>query len=173
MKCIIIKTKNSLQSFQRNPPKCNFFQHQIDYLSHTISEYGVKSTDEKSHAIIKLREPTTLAEANKFLGALSWYRKFIPQFATIPVPIHVITNLTKPNKHKFRWNDLQKKAFLQLKELFVNASLFLNLPNDNYPIILTTDASKVRIEGTLQQIMDAEIKNLYYHSQFTSSTQRR
>ncbi|CAF4091250.1 unnamed protein product [Rotaria magnacalcarata] len=168
-----LKQEAILQSFQRNPPKCNFFQHQIDYLSHTISEYGVKSTDEKSHAIIKLREPTTLAEANKFLGALSWYRKFIPQFATIPVPIHVITNLTKPNKHKFRWNDLQKKAFLQLKELFVNASLFLNLPNDNYPIILTTDASKVRIEGTLQQIMDAEIKNLYYHSQFTSSTQRR
>ncbi|CAF4301254.1 unnamed protein product [Rotaria magnacalcarata] len=46
-------------NFQLNPSKCNLFQHQIDYLSHTISEYGVKPTDEKIHAIIKLREPTT------------------------------------------------------------------------------------------------------------------
>ncbi|CAF2074120.1 unnamed protein product [Rotaria magnacalcarata] len=160
-------------NFQLNPSKCNLFQHQIDYLSHTISEYGVKPTDEKIHAIIKLREPTTLAEANKFLGALSWYRKFIPQFATIAAPIHAITNLTKPNKHKFRWNDLQKTAFLQLKQLLVNAPLFLNFPNDNYPVILTTDASKVGIGGTLQQLIDGEIKNLYYHSQVTSSTQRR
>ncbi|CAF2152780.1 unnamed protein product [Rotaria magnacalcarata] len=139
-------------NFQLNPSKCNLFQHQIDYLSHTISEY---------------------AEANKFLGALSWYRKFIPQFATIAAPIHAITNLTKPNKHKFRWNDLQKTAFLQLKQLLVNAPLFLNFPNDNYPVILTTDASKVGIGGTLQQLIDGEIKNLYYHSQVASSTQRR
>ncbi|CAF4134437.1 unnamed protein product, partial [Rotaria magnacalcarata] len=98
---------------------------------------------------------------------------FIPQFATIAAPIHAITNLTKPNKHKFRWNDLQKTAFLQLKQLLVNAPLFLNFPNDNYPVILTTDASKVGIGGTLQQLIDGEIKNLYYHSQVTSSTQRR
>ncbi|CAF4615106.1 unnamed protein product, partial [Rotaria sp. Silwood2] len=150
-------------NFQLNPSKCSIFQHQMDYLSHTISEHSVKPTDEKIQAIIKLREPSTLAEANKFLGGLSWYRKFIPQFATIAVSIHKITNLTKPKKKKFIWGDSQKQAFLQLKHLLVTSPLFLDFPNDKYPIILTTDASKVGIGGTLQQIIDGETKNLYYH----------
>ncbi|CAF4336420.1 unnamed protein product, partial [Rotaria sordida] len=84
-------------NFQLNPAKCNIFHQHIDYLSHTISEFGVKPNNEKIQAIIKLREPSTLAEANKFLGAISWYQKFIPQFATVAAPFHRVTNLTKPN----------------------------------------------------------------------------
>ena len=88
-------------NFQLNSVKCNIFQQQIDYLSHTISEHDVKPNNEKIQAIIKLKEPSTLAEANKFLGAISWYRKFIPQFAIIFAPIHRVTNLTKPNRRQF------------------------------------------------------------------------
>ncbi|CAF4247737.1 unnamed protein product, partial [Rotaria sp. Silwood2] len=158
---------------QLNPTKCSIFQQQIDYLSHTISATGVKLTDEKIQAIIRLSEPNTLAKANKFVGVLSWYRKFIPQFATIAAPIHSITNLTKPNRKKFTWGESQKQAFLQLKQLLANSPLFLDFQNDNYPVILTTDASKLGISGTLQQIINEETKNLYYNSQVTSSTQRR
>ncbi|CAF0931803.1 unnamed protein product [Rotaria sordida] len=108
----------SKHNFQLNPVKCSIFYQQIDYLSHTISKHGVKPTNEKIQAIIKLRQPTKLSETNKFLGALSWY-------------------------------------------------------HDNYPVILTTDASEIGIGGTLQQNINGEIKNLYYRSQVTSSTQRR
>ncbi|CAF4671374.1 unnamed protein product, partial [Rotaria socialis] len=163
----------SKHNFQLNPTKCSIFQHRIDYLSHTISEHGVKPTNEKIQAIIKLREPTTLAAANKFLGALSWYRKFIPNFATIAAPIHAITNLTKTHRHKFIWAEVQSQAFFQLKQLLITHPLFLDFPNDDYPVILTTDASKSGIGGTLQQVINGETKNLYYHSQVTSSTQRR
>ncbi|CAF4616452.1 unnamed protein product [Rotaria sp. Silwood2] len=135
----------SQHNFQLNPTKCSIFHQQIDYLSHTISEHGVKPTDEKIQAIIKLREPSTLVEANKYLGALSWYRKFIPQFATIAAPIHKITNLTKPNRIQFIWGDSQKQAFSQLKHLLVTSPVFLDFPNDKYPVILTTDDSKVGI----------------------------
>ncbi|CAF3848076.1 unnamed protein product [Rotaria sordida] len=69
--------------------------------------------------------------------------------------------------------DAQKQAFLQLKGSLIKSPLFLDFPNDNYPLILTTDASKVGIDGTVQQNIDGEIKNLYYHSQVTSPTQRR
>ncbi|CAF3264353.1 unnamed protein product [Rotaria sp. Silwood2] len=160
-------------NFQLNPTKCNIFQQEIDYLSHTVSATGVKPNDEKIQAIIKLREPSTLAEANKFLGAILWYRKFIPQFAKIATPIHKITNLTKPNRKKFNWGEEQHQSFLQLKQLLITRPLFLDFPNDHYPVILTTDASKLGISGTLQQIINGETKNLYYHSQVTTSTQRR
>jgi hypothetical protein len=163
----------SEHNFQLNPTKCSIFHQQIDYLSHTISEQGVKPNNEKIQAIIKLREPSTLAEANKFLGAISWYRKFIPRFASIAAPIHKVTNLTKANRKKFSWGEPQKEAFLQLKQLLVTSPLFLDYPDEDHPVILTTDASKIGVGGTLQQHINGEIKNLYYHSQMTSSSQRR
>ncbi|CAF4322983.1 unnamed protein product, partial [Rotaria sordida] len=43
--------------------------------------------------------------------------------------------------------------------------------DDNYPVILTTDASEIGIGSTLQQNINDQIKNSYYHSQVLSSTQ--
>ena len=163
----------SKYNFQLNPPKCRLFHQKIDYLSHIISESGYQPNNERIQSIMNLREPSTLVEANKFLGGLSWYRKFIPRFASIAAPIHKVTNLTKENKKNFKWEEPQHEAFLQLKQFLTTSPLFLDYPNDNYPVILTTDASKVGIGGTLQQNINGEIKNLYYHSQVTSSTQRR
>ncbi|CAF1189501.1 unnamed protein product, partial [Rotaria sordida] len=113
-------------NFQFNPSKCSIFHQQIDYLSHTISEHSVKPTNEKIQAIIKLRQPTKLAEANKFLGALSCYRKFISNFATIAAPIHAVKNLTKINRHKFEWGASQSQMFSQLKQLLITSPLFLD-----------------------------------------------
>ena len=161
------------RNFQLNPPKCEIFHEEIDYLSHSVSRIGVKPTDDKIRVIRDLPEPTTLAQANKFIGGLSWYRKFLPMFATIAAPILAITNLTKPNRKKFQWNDPQHDAFVQLKQLMISQPQFLDFPDDDHPVILTTDASKVGIGGTLQQVINGETKNLYYHSQVTSPTQRR
>ncbi|CAF1329608.1 unnamed protein product [Rotaria sordida] len=170
--------KNSPPSFQRhnfqlNLVKYSIFHQQVDYLSHAISEHGVKPTNEKIQAIIKLRQPTKLPEANKFLSALSWYRKFISKFATIATSIHVVKNLTKTNKHKLELGASQFQEFLQLKQLLITSPLFFDFPDDNYLVILTTDASEIGIGDILQQNINGEIKNLYYHSQVTSSTQRR
>ena len=82
-----------------NPPKCVFAVDQIDYLRHTITYNKITPMKEKIQAIIDIKEPRTLAQANKFIGALSWYRKFIPHFATLAAPIHSITNLTKDNRN--------------------------------------------------------------------------
>ena len=67
----------STYNFQLNPPKCKLFQCQIEYLSHIISENGFRPNDEKIRSIVNLREPSTLVEANKFLGGLAWYKKFV------------------------------------------------------------------------------------------------
>ena len=163
----------SIHNLQLNLSKCSILHRQIDYLSHTVSQFGVKPNKDKIEAILNLREPTTLAAANKFIGGIAWYRKFIPKFASVAAPIIAVTNLTKPNRKKFIWGFSQREAFLQLKQLLINQPLFLQFPNDDYPVILTTDASKVGIGGTLQQVIDGETKNLFYHSQITSLTQRK
>lgn len=156
-----------------NPPKCIFAQEEIDYLGHTVSQNKIIPLRERIQAIEKVKEPKTLTQANKFIGGLSWYRKFIPHFASIAAPIHSVTNLTKENKHKFKWQSSQSKAFHQLKEMLTSKPLFLHYPVDNVPLILSTDASDIGIGGILQQEIDGEIHNLYYHSQLMTACERK
>ena len=156
-----------------NPPKCVFAANEINYLGHTISQTKMTPMREKVEAILQIKEPTSLSQANKFIGALSWYRKFIPHFATVAAPLHAVTNLTKDQRHKFKWTSAQSKAFYHLRRLLVNTPLFLHYPVDDAPLMLTTDASGIGIGGVLQQVVDGEARNLYYHSQLMTPCERK
>ncbi|CAF1203337.1 unnamed protein product, partial [Didymodactylos carnosus] len=153
-------------NFQLNPAKCQIARNEINYLGHHINQSGISPLPEKISSIVQLK-------ANKFVGALSWYRKFIPQFATTAAPIHAVTNLPKNLRYKFKWEPEQSTSFHELKKLLTEAPLFLNFSVDKHPIILTTDASLIGITGILQQEIHEEMHNLYYHSQLINSTQRR
>ncbi|CAF4547123.1 unnamed protein product, partial [Didymodactylos carnosus] len=87
-------------NFQLNPPKCEVAKAQINYLGHTINKTGITPLHENIKAILELKEQWTLKQANKFIGGIAWYRKFIPKFSTVAAPIHAVTNLTKVNHHK-------------------------------------------------------------------------
>ncbi|CAF1423056.1 unnamed protein product [Rotaria sordida] len=163
----------SSKHFVLNPPKCELMVPTINYLGHTISENRITPLTEKIQAILNIKEPNTLARANKFIGALSWYRKFIPNFATIAAPIHAVTNLNKNDRRKFKWTSQQSKAFHQLKQMLITAPLFLHFPVDNQPFILTTDASDFGIGGVLQQEVNGQLRNLYYHSQLMTPCERK
>ena len=93
-------------------------------------------------------------------------------FAAIAAPIHSVSNLTKNNRHKFTWRFAQSRAFQQLKKLLTSAPLLLHYPVDNKPFILTTDASGVGVGGVLQQEVDGQLRNLYYHSQLLTPCER-
>ncbi|CAF4927487.1 unnamed protein product [Rotaria sp. Silwood1] len=163
----------SNRNFVLNPPKCVLLVPKINYLGHTISDKVVTPMKEKIQAILDIKEPRLLSQANKFLGALSWYRKFLPNFSTIAAPIHAVTNLTKNNRHKFHWRFAQKQAFKQLKEILISTPLFLHFPIADKPLILTTDASGIGIGGVLQQEVDGHLHNLYYHSQVLTPCERK
>ncbi|CAF4773110.1 unnamed protein product, partial [Rotaria socialis] len=116
-----------------------------------IKKDSITPMKDKIEAILRIPEPHTLAQANRFLGSLGWYRKFLPKFADVAAPIHAVTNLTKPNRKKFKWELVQSKAFHQLKHMLITEPLFLHFPIDNSPLILTTDASDTGLGGVLQQ----------------------
>ena len=161
------------KNFVLNPPKCEILKQRINYLGHTIDHDAVTSIKEKIEAILNMKDPCTLTAANKFIGALSWYRKFSPAFVSAAAPIHSVTNLTKSNRRKFQWKSAQSQAFQKLKQLLISKPLFLHYPINDKPIILTTDASGVAIGGVLQQEVNEVMHNLYYHSQLLTPCQRK
>ena len=144
----------------------------MEFLGHIVSEHTLTPTTTAIQAILDLREPRTLKEANKFLGGLAYYRKFVPEFARLAAPIHKITNLTRDKRHLFKWTHEHSRAFFDLQRM-LTTELYLHFPVDGYPLHLSTDASGIATGGVLFQEINGERRNIFYHSKLLSSIERK
>ncbi|CAF4944161.1 unnamed protein product [Pieris macdunnoughi] len=149
-----IHIKNLESIFQRmrefnlklQPDKCEFLRREAGYLGHIISEDGVKPNPDKVKAVIKFPIPKNPKDIKSFLGLVSYYRRFIPDFSNIAKPL---TSLLKKDQI-FSWENQQQLAFEFLKEKLTSAPV-LSYPDFTKPFILTTDASNHALGVVLSQ----------------------
>ncbi|CAM4920445.1 unnamed protein product [Rotaria socialis] len=138
-------------NLQVSPAKCSIAVKKIEFLSHFVTSDKLEPSLDKIKAIVNIAPPKTLSQANKFIGKIGYYRKFIPDFAKIAAPIHKVTNKTRTKRNEFRWEQQQQDAFDKFKSILTSAPLFLDFPNRSVPFILSTDASDLRIADVLKQ----------------------
>ncbi|CAF1360929.1 unnamed protein product [Rotaria sordida] len=92
----------------------------------------------------------------------------------IAAPIHLVTNLTKDNKHKFKWGEEQRQAVQQLKQIITGPDLVLGFLDPKLPYVLSTDASRVGLGAVLKQITEnGRIKINYYLSRVLTNAETR
>ncbi|CAF4535258.1 unnamed protein product, partial [Rotaria socialis] len=142
--------------FQLNPIKCSITKKNIDYLGHSIDEYGITPLHDNIKIIreLQLSDYPTLKQANEFIGGIGFYRKFIRNFSKIAGPIHRVTNLTKNKRNKFIWGDEKRQAVQQLKMIITDPELVLEFPDSDsdLPFTLSTDASQLGLGAVLKQM---------------------
>ncbi|CAF2908943.1 unnamed protein product [Rotaria sp. Silwood2] len=160
-------------NFQVSPAKCSIAVEKIEFLSHIVTSDKVEPSLDKIKAIANIAPPKTLSQANKFIGKVGYYRKFIRDFAKIAAPIHKVTNKTRTKRNEFRWGQEQQDAFEKFKSILTSAPLFLDFPNRSVPFILSTDASDLRIAGVLKQDTTDGLKICYYKSRLLNDTESR
>ncbi|KAG6445389.1 hypothetical protein O3G_MSEX003922 [Manduca sexta] len=139
---------NRLRSFtlKLQPEKCEFLRKEVAYLGHIINENGVKPNTDKTKAVTQFPTPQSPKDIKSFLGLVSYYRRFIPNFAKLAKPL---TSLLKKDI-PFLWQNEQQLAFETLKDRLVSAPI-LAYPNFTQPFILTCDASNFAISAILSQ----------------------
>jgi transposase len=129
-----------------NKDKCEFFKEDLKYLGHVVSRQGIHTDPDKVAAISELPPPTNVKGVRRFLGVASWYRRFVPDFAELVVPL---TNLLKKGK-RWSWTDEQQRAFEIMKEKLTEAPV-LACPDFSKPFTLQTDASNNGLGAVLTQ----------------------
>jgi hypothetical protein len=65
--------------------KCDFFQKQVHYLGHVITEEGVAVDPEKIKSIMDWPTPKYVADIRSFMGLVGYYRRFIKGFPRLVV----------------------------------------------------------------------------------------
>lgn len=132
-----------------NLSKCTFGEAEVKFLGHLVSEKGCKPDPKNVEAVKKMHPPKTVKEVRSYLGMCGFYRKHIPEFAKVAVPLY---ELTKKDV-EFKWTEECQASFEALKTCLVQAPV-LARADVSQPFIVTTDASQTHVGGVLSQIQE-------------------
>lgn len=150
------------------PKKCKLFRRQVEYLGHVISGDGVKCDEKKTAVVRDWPIPTKLKELQSFLGTATYYRKFVPSFASIASPL---TDLMRKGV-KFNWTVKCQTAFDELKRVLTTSPILSYPQRDGGTFILDTDCSGFAAGAVLSQLQDGQEKVIGYASKALNKEQK-
>jgi transposase InsO family protein len=175
--------------------KCRFFQKQVQYLGHVISEHGVAPDPAKVKALQDFTRPTCVRALQSFLGLANYYRKFINKYSEICSPLFELlrgkgakgANKTKVFSHQssnpelspqsWKWGPDQQWAFERIKVALSTAPVLAHFsPTDtaeHEQLCLETDASEIAAGAVLSQLKEGKYHPIAYFSKTFSPTESR
>ena len=121
---------------------------ELDYLGHRVGRGVVKPDEEKMDKIRHADRPETKKQVRSFLGLAGFYRRFVPNFAEIALPLTEATRNQAPLKVK--WDDACERSFQQLKSQLCEQPVCA-LPDFDRTFVVRTDASDSGLGAILIQ----------------------
>lgn len=74
--------------FELNCRKCLFLREKIEFLGYLISKEGITISPRHTEAVQNFRQPKTVNEVQRFSGFVSYFRKFLKDFAIKALPLY-------------------------------------------------------------------------------------
>ena len=103
--------------------------------------------------------PSTVKDLRSFLGHVSFYRRFIQDFAKVSKPLTTLLCIDKD----FIIDEEEKRAFTMLKQALIEAPI-LQSSNWDLPFEIMCDASDYAVGVVLGQRLDKKSTAIYYAS---------
>ncbi len=129
-----------------NAIKCKHLTTSLSFFGQVFSAKGTKPDPARITDLQNAPIPKNVHEIRSFLGMANYSSRYIPDYATITKPLHV---LTKKNA-RFVWNNSQQEAFSKLKEALTRAPV-MHYFDTKKETLLTVNASPVGISAILSQ----------------------
>ena len=148
------------------PDKCEFHRDTVEYLGFILSPEGLRMSSDKIQTILDWPTPRKVKDVQSFLGFANFYRRFIPHYSDITVPL---TRLTRKSA-EWAWTDKCQAAFDTLKSAFTSAPILVQWDPDAQ-VIVETDASDYALGAILSIVVQDEVHPVAFHSRTFSSTE--
>lgn len=118
-----------------NTSKCVFGVSSLDFLSHKITADGIFPSKDRVEAILSFPTPASIKQAQRFVGMINYYHRFIPKLAEILTPLHNhLASLMKMHKFKkvFVWAEHLTEVVKNTKNALAQATLLAH-PQPMHP----------------------------------------
>jgi hypothetical protein len=129
--------------------KCHFFVETVHYIGPVIRSGRLGVAEKYTEALKTARLPKTQAEVRSFLGLCNVYRRFVPHFSSIAVPLNALLSKGTPLTLSSR-SPASIETFHSLRERLLSPPI-LALPRAVEKLFLDTDASNGQLGCCLSQ----------------------
>lgn len=151
-----------------NPDKCQFVRTELKYLGHIVNRDGISTDPEKVRCMKEFPTPVNVKTLRSFLGLVSWYRRFIKDFAQVTAPLTLLLKKKTP----WNWMEDQQKAFELLKHK-LSSTPVLACPDFTKLFTLQVDASGFGLGAALTQIQDGKEVAIAFASRLLNERERK
>lgn len=134
------------RNLKLNPEKSQFFRTEVLFLGHLCTNKGILPDPSKYDQIRNYPRPTDGDAVRRFTALANFYRKFVPNFALITIPLNALTK----KKAIFNWSHECQTAFDHLKSILTSPQV-LTYPDYNAEFEITVDASQLGVGAVLSQ----------------------
>ncbi|XP_008484885.1 uncharacterized protein K02A2.6-like, partial [Diaphorina citri] len=150
-----------------NKNKCSFLSEKIEYLGHVVEFNKISKSPVKVRAIQDMTSPSNPEQVKQFMGLVTYYSRFIPDFSTMSYPLRC---LLKKNQ-KWFWSSNCESAFLKLKSELCSDRVLMPF-NPSLPVSLTTDASPYGVGAVLSHTVNGVEKPIAYASRSLTTSEQ-
>lgn len=121
--------------------KSVFALPEVNFLGHTITCDGIKSSAERVSAIREYRQPTNVKELRRFLGMVNFYRRIILHAAAEQGPLNsYLSGPKQDSKKPILWTSESLRLFELTKARLADAAILAH-PILDAELALMVDAS--------------------------------
>src|SRR5882724_614192 len=138
------------------------------YVGYDVDADGISVDPEKIQQINDRAVPTTVTNIRSFIGLANYYRKLVPNFASIVRPL---TALTKKNR-RFDWSPECQSAFMRIKEELTKDRVLAHF-DPGLSTELRCDASDVGLGAILVQLHGENWRIVCCAGRCLSDTEKR
>lgn len=148
-----------------NPTKVMFAAKEISYVGFLVSKNSIKIDPNRTKAIRECKAPTNAKQVSRFIGMVSYFSKYINNYATIASPL----NDLRRKKTRFKWTEECQVSFDTLKSCITHPPI-LRMADFDKEFILQCDASNVGCGSCLyQEYEGVRYPIAYYSKKFTDA----
>ena len=168
--------KFELEKLVCSPEKSHFFQKEVEFCGHVLREGRRSPAPGKLLPIQQWELPRTVTELRGFLGLTNYFSEYVEHYAATAAPLMGKLQLNrrdgrKGSKLRLTWNEVETKAFEELKEKLCK-NLELWQPNLDMPYRLHCDASDLAIGAELTQQFGDEWRPVAFYSRKLAKSQQ-
>ncbi|XP_075633593.1 uncharacterized protein LOC142606074 [Castanea sativa] len=152
-----------------NPFKCAFGVSSGKFLGFLVHSRGIDLDLAKATAIATMKPLATVKELKRFLGKVSYIRRFIPRLASITFAFE---KLLKRGQN-FEWGEVQQTAFKRLQQIMMNLPT-MRAPIRRKPLLLYLAANQYVVGALItQEDGDGVEQPVYYISRALKDAETR